>query len=223
CHMATLSDASNIDREIFTSSAEVNSGGMNALFASTSKEQTDGISQYITKLENGHLYTVGTPEGQTGYRLIRFLVDKRFVVKEVAVLKNGSELTYYIFTCPMPWRFLTKTDQSHASWVMTHHHGLRWYDGMVPYRIAQRLISETVGRESGAIVYVKGFEKREWLLDILNNDDIIVETIDVHYGEIESLKTLNDTNTYRCRRHSKCCALQNVLKLFNQWTRFQSK
>ncbi|KYN21651.1 hypothetical protein ALC57_05969, partial [Trachymyrmex cornetzi] len=69
-----------------------------------------------------------------------FLVDKRFVVKEVAVLKNGSELTYYIFTCPTPWRFLTKTDQSHASWVMIHHHGLRWNDGMVPYRTAQRLI-----------------------------------------------------------------------------------
>ncbi|KYN09974.1 hypothetical protein ALC57_17912 [Trachymyrmex cornetzi] len=71
CHMATLSDASNIDCEIFRSSAEVKSGGMNALFASTSKEQTDEISQYITKLENGHLYTVGTPEGQTGHQLIR--------------------------------------------------------------------------------------------------------------------------------------------------------
>ncbi|KYN12368.1 hypothetical protein ALC57_15483 [Trachymyrmex cornetzi] len=79
--------------------------------------QTDGISQYITKLENGRLYTVGTPEGQTGHQLIRFLVNKRFVVKEVAVLKNGSELTYYIFTCPMPWRFLTKADQSRFTWI----------------------------------------------------------------------------------------------------------
>ncbi|KYN17801.1 hypothetical protein ALC57_09905 [Trachymyrmex cornetzi] len=148
-------------------------------------------------------------------------IRMRFVVKEVAVLKNGSELTYYIFTCPMPWRLLTKTDQSHASWVMTHHHGLRWNDGTISYGAA--LISEAVGRESGAIVYMKGFEKRGWLLDILNNDDIIVETIDVHYGEIESLKTLDATNSYPCARHSKCCALQNVLKLFNQWTRFQSK
>ncbi|KYN17867.1 hypothetical protein ALC57_09860 [Trachymyrmex cornetzi] len=198
CHMATLSDAPNIDCEIFTSSAEVKSGGMNALFASTSKQQTDEISQYITKLENGYLYIVGTPEGQTGHQLIQFIVDKRFVVKEVAVLKNGTELTYYIFTCPKPWRFLTKADQSHASWMMTHHHGLRWNDGMVPYRTAQRLISEAVGRESGTTVYVKGFEKRGWLLNILNNDDVIVETIDVHYGEIESLKTLDATNTYRC-------------------------
>ncbi|KYN12355.1 hypothetical protein ALC57_15468 [Trachymyrmex cornetzi] len=201
-NIETLSDASNIDYEIFTSSAEVKSGSMNALFASTSKQQTDEISQYITKLENGHLYTVGTTEGDFSWI---------------------SDLLSRIFTCPMLWRFLTKADQSHASWMMTHHHGLRWNDGMIPYRTAQRLISEAVGRESGAIVYVKGFEKRGWILDILNNDDVIVETIDVHYGEIESLKTLDATNTYRCGRHSKCCALQNVLKLFNQWTRFQSK
>ena len=143
--------------------------------------------------------------------------DKRFVVKEVADLKNGS-VTHYIFTCPMPWRFLTKTDQSHASWLMAHHHGLQWKDGMVPYRTAQRLISEAVIGESEAIVYVKGLEKREWLLDIINNDEVIVETIDVHYDDIKSLENLDATNTFRYGRHGKCCALQNVLKLFNQWT-----
>ena len=72
-------------------------------------------------------------------------------------------------------------------------------------------------------MYVKGLEKRGWLLDILNNDDVIVETIDVHYNNIESLENLDATNTFRCGRHVKCYALKNVLKLFNQWTRFQSK
>ena len=68
CHMATLVDASNIDRENFASSGEsTSSGSMDALFASTSKQQIDGISQYMTKLEHGQLYTVGTPEGQTGH------------------------------------------------------------------------------------------------------------------------------------------------------------
>ncbi|EGI69125.1 hypothetical protein G5I_02148 [Acromyrmex echinatior] len=64
CHTATLINAPNIDCEIFTSLAKLTSEGMDALFASTSKRQTDGTSQYITKLENGHLYTVGIPEGQ---------------------------------------------------------------------------------------------------------------------------------------------------------------
>ena len=53
--------------------------------------------------------------------------------------------------------------------------------------------------------------------------DIVVETIDVHYDDIESLENVDATNMFRCGRHIKCCALENVLKLFNQWTRFQSK
>ncbi|KYN40078.1 hypothetical protein ALC56_05541 [Trachymyrmex septentrionalis] len=82
---ATLIDAPNVYYEIFTLSSELTSGGMDALFASTSKQTTDGI---------------------------------------LKIRKNVKcELTHYIFTCPMPWRFLTKTDQSHASWLMTHHHG----------------------------------------------------------------------------------------------------
>ncbi|EGI66655.1 hypothetical protein G5I_04771 [Acromyrmex echinatior] len=197
CHMATLVDASNIGREIFASSGEsTSSGGMDALFASTSKQQTDGISQYMTKLKHGQLYTVGTPEGQTSVDSRRR--DSSWVsdsLKEVAVLKNGSEMTHYIFTCPMPWRFLTKSDQSHASWLMAHHHGLRWNDGVVPYRTAQRLITEAVSGESEAVIYVKGLEKRGWLMDILNNDNVIIETIDVHYNEIKSLENLDSTNT----------------------------
>ncbi|KYQ47080.1 hypothetical protein ALC60_13907 [Trachymyrmex zeteki] len=203
---STSVNTSIVDCEIFTSSPELTpKGGMDALFASTSKQKTDGISQYVTKLDNGRLYTVGTPGGQTGHRLMRFVVDKRFVVKEIAVLKNGNTLTHYIFTGPMPWRFLTKSDQSHASWLMSHHHGLQWNDGVVPYRMAQRLISEAVLGESEAIVYVKGSEKREWLSDILNNDDVVVETIDIHYEDIEPLKNLDTTNTFRCGRHSKHC------------------
>ena len=91
------------------------------------------------------------------------------------------------------------------------------------YHIVRRSVSEAVSGESEAIVYVKGLEKRGWLLDTLNNDDVIVETIDVHYDDIKSLENLDATNTFRYGRHGKCCALQNVLKLFNQWTRFQSK
>ncbi|KYQ55979.1 hypothetical protein ALC60_05093 [Trachymyrmex zeteki] len=112
----------------------------------------------------------------------------------------------------------------HFLLVIAHpHHGLRWNDGVVPYRMAQRLISEAVLGESEAIVYVKGSEKREWLSDILNNDDVVIETIDTHYEDIEPLKNLDATNTFRCGRHSKHCALENVLKLFKRWIRFQSK
>ncbi|KYN00154.1 hypothetical protein ALC62_09088 [Cyphomyrmex costatus] len=35
-----------------------------------------------------------------------FVVDKKFIVKEVAVLRRGTVITHYIFSCPMPWNLL---------------------------------------------------------------------------------------------------------------------
>jgi len=32
-----------------------------------------------------------------------FVVGRRFVVKEVVVLRKGVILSHYIFTCPMPY------------------------------------------------------------------------------------------------------------------------
>ncbi|EGI58631.1 hypothetical protein G5I_13253 [Acromyrmex echinatior] len=44
--------------------------------------------------------------------LQRFIVNKKFIVKEVAVLKQGTVLTHYIFTNPVPWKFLTRSDST---------------------------------------------------------------------------------------------------------------
>jgi len=34
--------------------------------------------------------------------------EKKFVVKEVAVLRKGAILSHYIFTCSMPWNKVRK-------------------------------------------------------------------------------------------------------------------
>ena len=86
------------------------------------------------------------------------LVNNKFIVKEVAVLKQRIVLTHYIFTSPVPWKFLTRSDRSCAS-LSAYHRQLRWEDGMVPYNEAKRLITAAVF-EDDAIVYVKGREKR---------------------------------------------------------------
>ncbi|EGI58597.1 hypothetical protein G5I_13291 [Acromyrmex echinatior] len=61
-----------------------------------------------------------------------FIVNKKFIVKEVAVLKQGNVLTHYIFTSSVPWKFLIRSDRSCASRLTAYHHGLRWEDRMVP-------------------------------------------------------------------------------------------
>ncbi|RLU25216.1 hypothetical protein DMN91_003309 [Ooceraea biroi] len=63
--------------------------------------------------------------------------------------------------------------------------------------------------EAPPIVYVKGLEKREWLRNLLLNDDIYIETIDAHYEDIPSLNKLDVTHTLRCNIHVSHCALQN--------------
>ncbi|EGI66635.1 hypothetical protein G5I_04824 [Acromyrmex echinatior] len=51
-----------------------------------------------------------------------FIVNKKLIVKEVAVLKQEIVLTHYIFTSSAPWKFLTRSDRS--SWLIAYHHGL---------------------------------------------------------------------------------------------------
>ncbi|KYQ50957.1 hypothetical protein ALC60_09949 [Trachymyrmex zeteki] len=118
----------------------------------------------------------------------------------------------------MPWNFLTRSDKSCAFWLGAYHHGLRSDHGIVPYSMAKHLIKEAVIEEDEVLVYVKGLEKRRWLADILNSNGVIVETLDAHYEDVESLRNLDDCNTTRCERHANNCSLQNVFKIFNWWS-----
>ncbi|XP_018048181.1 PREDICTED: putative glycine-rich cell wall structural protein 1 [Atta colombica] len=51
--------------------------------------------------------------------------------------------------------------------------------------------------DNKALVYVKEYEKREWLIDILDNDDLTIETLDAIYEDIDSLNNLDVTNVMR--------------------------
>jgi len=155
-----------------------------------------------------------------------FIVDKTFVVKEFAVLREGHVLSHYIFGHPYPWDLLSKSEKSCASWLTVNHHGFRWEDGIIPYYMAKKFITKAVigtkdnDDDDNNLVYVKGYEKREWLRNLLLDDareDIYIENIEAHYEDIESLNKLDITHTLRCQNHVSNCALQNVFKLFNWW------
>jgi len=157
-----------------------------------------------------------------------FIVGSWFVVKEVAVLKKGSILSHYIFASPYPWDVLTKSERSCASWLIANHHGLQWEAGMIPYMMARHLITSAVigVEDDDVLIYVKGYQKREWLKNMLESDardDIIIETLDADYEDVESLNNLDVINTMRCNKHVKNCALQNVFKIFNWWSQRQKE
>ena len=49
-----------------------------------------------------------------------FIVEKKFIMKEVVVLRKGAILSHYIFTCLMPWNFLTKSEKYCAFWLSAY-------------------------------------------------------------------------------------------------------
>ncbi|EFN80130.1 hypothetical protein EAI_04142 [Harpegnathos saltator] len=106
-----------------------------------------------------------------------YMVGKRFIVKEV-ILKNGTILSHYIFTSPMLWHLLTRSDKWRAYLLTANHYGLRWEDGTVKYCRAENLITTAVVGDmygeledvASQLVYVKGYEKWEWLLHLLDDN-----------------------------------------------------
>ncbi|KYN15986.1 hypothetical protein ALC57_11765 [Trachymyrmex cornetzi] len=133
-----------------------------------------------------------------------FVIGKKFIVKEVAVLRKAI-LSHYIFTCPMPWSFFTKLEKYCASWLSAYHYGFQWEDGMNPYSMVKHLITIVVigvedSDDNKALVCVKGREKREWLTDVLDSDNLTIETLDADYKDIDSLHNLDVTNTMMCKR-----------------------
>lgn len=152
-----------------------------------------------------------------------FTVRDKFVVKEVAVLRNGKELIHHLFRAPFNWNLLTAFEKSRACWLTANHHGLRWNNGDVEYRQANAMIRRSLRDSSPsefARIYVKGLEKKRWLEEIFGNvvDDLgaTIETIDADY-DICRLETLSATRSFRCGRHMRNCAMENVCKLHDWW------
>jgi len=70
---------------------------------------------------------------------------------------------------------------------------------------------------------VKGYEKRKWLREILGDaiDAPPITTMDADFEDIGRLETLSAVRMFRCARHRKNCAMENVLKLYNWWSKRQ--
>ena len=144
-----------------------------------------------------------------------FAFSNKFTVKEVAVLRDGTTLSHYVFREPMPWSYLMKSEKTQACWLRLHHHGLRWEDGHIPYSQMRSLITTAIGTEP-PLIYVKGLEKKKWLREIVD-EDCEIETIKVDYEDIARLRDLDIIGTLRCGHHTGYCAMRNVCKLYKWW------
>ena len=97
-----------------------------------------------------------------------------------------------------------------------HHNGLAWDDGHVSYHLRRHLVERAIGTDP-PLIYVKGAEKKKWLREILEDDDLRIETINADFDDIARLEDLDVIGTLCCGYHTKHCAMQNVCKLYKWW------
>jgi len=127
-----------------------------------------------------------------------FIVNKKFIVKEIAVLKQGTVLTYYIFRAmkifdkiPQVLRFLVERlsmdCDGRTGWSRTMSRNI-W---------SQRCIWRWCYRMLG--------DEKMWLWNLLLNDEwerMYIETLDAVFKDMESLTNLDVANTMRCRQQN---------------------
>jgi len=67
-------------------------------------------------------------------------------------------------------------------------------------------------------VYIKGYEKREWLQNLLQDnarEDVCIENIDAQCEDMEFLNKLDVTHILHWQKRVTNCALKNAFQLFN--------
>lgn len=137
--------------------------------------------------------------------------ENEFILKEIAIHSNSHILTFLIKP-PCPFYDLTKTERRKVCWI-ERNRGIHWNEGYIPYSNHKYIIQKIL---QGKIIFVKGVEKRLWLMQLLENSTIY----NLEDKDCPSLLKLHEKyaekKVYSCYYHSNICALKNVLYL-SKW------
>ena len=146
-----------------------------------------------------------------------------FVLKELAALEvnNSNNIPVIIlFEPPCDWNILPTEYKVTNSWLQRNYHGIPWSSGNSPYEAAGPIIRGILHRAH--TIYVKGLEKKIWLLNLIGGTK---EIVDLDSLGCPSLKNLRKSihKDGGCSHHRSSlltpkwnCASENV-KLLKKW------
>lgn len=146
--------------------------------------------------------------------------ENRFIFKEIAFISfyEDNLIKSYLLKPPFPWSHLSARYKSSNAWLIRNFHGLPWYSGNVSYNFLHEGIEELNQTET---VYVKGSEKRAWLLTTFPNIKYVLDFDDLGCPSLVQLQK-NNRNIQSCSSHCVVkgtvsnCAVRNV-KLLKCW------
>lgn len=127
---------------------------------------------------------------------------------------------HFIFKPPFAWNELDKGSKANAIWLLKFYHGFWWNDGQEDYSEIANYMKPLL--RNNLIIFVKGFQKVQWLKDLCpNNPHLDVRNIEDLGCNIRlSDESYNLNNSLHCSKHCKIriCARQNV-EILKNWLR----
>lgn len=102
---------------------------------------------------------------------IQGFYTNEFILKEITIIDcTDTKISHFILKPPYPWHCLEEKYKYGVMWLQRHHHGLNWSDGFVDYEEFMAVhLQNLLGQATN--IYVKGLQKKQFLLTYLNIDD----------------------------------------------------
>ena len=127
-------------------------------------------------------------------------LNNEFIPKEIAVFYSSNHIQHM---------FSNTTSQQ---WVYNNYHELTWDGAYLLQHTAFNMLRCNLKRVNK--IYVKGLEKRNWIMELLLNGsdgDCADKVVNLkeNYPSIRELKK-QYPGELRCNNHNGACALQNV-------------
>lgn len=146
--------------------------------------------------------------------------ENQFIFKEIAFTSaTDNSVESYLLQPPFRWSQLPARYRSTNAWLIRNFHGLPWDSGSVRYDFLYGRIERKLNKAN--TVYLKGSEKRTWLLNTFPHIQCIIDLDDLECPALNQLQK-NNQDIESCCYHNIIkgsianCAVRNV-KLLKYW------
>ena len=146
-----------------------------------------------------------------------FKVYDRFIVKEVAVLRNDFTQIFYVKS-PILFTNLTYKDRKQVEWLYNKYHGLSWRGGRISFHNLKQYFHTHICK---SVILSKGSEKCDWIAKELlssDNENVVINVESLQCPAFERLYEIYDSisscTLHRIVEHREpVCSMKNVMTL----------
>lgn len=131
-----------------------------------------------------------------------------FIIKELAFATQNYTQSFLIKP-PYLFRHLTSEEKIQVKWIEKNR-GIYWSEGHIDYREFHRMIVPYLKDKN---IIVKGSEKVKWVKDLCMNCNVseLDEKLCPNLSKLHKKYSCDGKLNLCCNKHSKQCALKNVL------------